>query len=221
MIKLNKLIDHTLLKPEATSEQIQKLIEEAKTYDFASVMVNSCHVAQCAKHLTNTDVKIATVIGFPLGACNTATKVAEVQAAKVDGANEFDMVLNIGKLKEGDYQYVTEEIKAVKQAVGDVILKVIIEACLLTEDEKIAACKCVSDAKADYIKTSTGFSSGGATVEDVALLRKHTDPAVKVKAAGGIRDMASLQAMLDAGAMRIGTSSGVALMQGESVKDSY
>lgn len=214
MISINKTIDHTLLKPEASSDQVKKLCQEAREHDFASVMVNSSFVSLCAKELEGTDVKIATVIGFPLGACNTHAKVEEVKQALKDGANEFDMVLNIGQLKEGRLEEVTQDIKAVKAAIPEgMLLKVIIETCLLNEQDKINACQCVSEAKADYIKTSTGFSTGGATAEDVALLRKHMDPSVKVKASGGVRTSEDLKKMLEAGAERIGTSNGVDLVQ--------
>lgn len=222
MNNLNKLIDHTLLKPEASTTQIETLCREAKQYDFASVMVNSSNVNQCYELLKDTDVKIATVIGFPLGAMSTKAKLEETRIALEDGANEIDMVLNIGRLKEGNLDYVTNEISALKQLVGnDVVLKVIIETCLLSEEEKINACHCVSEAKADFIKTSTGFSTGGATVEDVALLRKHVKESVKVKASGGVRSYEDLLLMVEAGAERIGTSSGVALMKGNITESSY
>lgn len=222
MNNLNKLIDHTLLKPEASTAQIETLCNEARQYDFASVMVNSSNVRQCYELLKDTDVKIATVIGFPLGAMSTKAKIEETRAALQDGANEIDMVLNIGRLKEGKLDYVTSEIRDLKELVGEnIVLKVIIETCLLTEEDKINACHCVSEAKADYIKTSTGFSTGGATVEDVALLRKYVDSSVKVKASGGVRSFEDLVLMVEAGAERIGTSSGVALMQGNRVEGRY
>lgn len=188
MNQINKTIDHTLLKPEASSDQVIKLCQEALDHDFASVMVNSSFVSLCREQIKDADVKVATVIGFPLGACNTHAKVEEVKQALKDGADEFDMVLNIGKLKEGKLDEVTQDIKAVKEAIPEgMLLKVIIETCLLSNQDKINACQCVSDAKADYIKTSTGFSTGGATVEDVALLRKYVDPSIKVKASGGMK----------------------------------
>ena len=215
MKNINKLIDHTLLKPEATSDQVLKLCEEAKLHDFASVMVNSSYVSLCKKELLHTDVKVATVIGFPLGACSTHTKLEEVRQALRDGANEFDMVLNIGKLKEGKLDEVTQEIIAIKEIVPEYILKVIIETSLLSEQDKINACKCVTDAKAEFIKTSTGFSTHGATVEDVALLRKHVGKDVQVKASGGVRSYDDLVKMHEAGATRIGTSSGVSLMSAQ------
>lgn len=222
MNNLNKLIDHTLLKPEASTAQIETLCNEARQYDFASVMVNSSNVRQCYELLKDTDVKIATVIGFPLGAMSTKAKIEETRAALQDGANEIDMVLNIGRLKEGKLDYVTSEIRDLKELVGEnIVLKVIIETCLLTEEDKINACHCVSEAKADFIKTSTGFSTGGATVEDVALLRKYVDSSVKVKASGGVRSFEDLVLMVEAGAERIGTSSGVNLMQGNRVEGRY
>lgn len=220
-MKINKLIDHTLLKPEATSDQVLKLCEEAKKYDFASVMVNSSYVSLCKKELLHTDVKVATVVGFPLGACSTHTKLEEVRQALRDGANEIDMVLNIGKLKEGKLEEVTQEIAAIKELVPDYILKVIIETSLLSEQDKINACQCVTDANADYIKTSTGFSTSGATVEDVELLKNHVGKDVLVKASGGVRTYEDLVKMVDAGASRIGTSNGVTLMQGLDSESSY
>lgn len=214
MKNINKLIDHTLLKQEATEDQILKLCQEAKDHDFATVMINSSYIPVAVKALEGTDVKVATVIGFPLGACTTNTKVAELKEALELGATEFDMVINIGKLKDGKLDEVTEEIKTLKALIPNHCLKVIIETCLLSEQDKINACRCVSDAKADFIKTSTGFSKHGATVEDVALLRKYTDPEVEVKAAGGVRSYEDLVEMVNAGATRIGTSGGVNLMQG-------
>lgn len=212
MRNINKLIDHTLLKPEATKDQILKLCEEAKIYDFATVMVNGSWVKTCADTLEGTDVLTACVIGFPLGAMSTHAKISETQIALKDGAQEIDMVLNIGKLKERDEDYVVNEIQAIKALLPEKILKVIIETALLTEEDKIIACDYVSKAKADYIKTSTGFSTHGATVEDVALLRKHVDPNVKVKAAGGVRSYNDLMKMVDAGAQRVGASAGVSIM---------
>ncbi len=220
-IAINKLIDHTLLKPEASSEQIETLCQEALEHDFASVMVNPCRIEQCVQLLKDSDVLVATVIGFPLGANSKETKVAEVQDALAKGAQEIDMVLNIGLLKEGKTEAVIEEIKAIKALLPDKILKVIIETALLNEEEKIRACHCVSEAKADFIKTSTGFSTHGATVEDVALLRKHVAPEIAVKAAGGVRSYEDLVRMVEAGATRIGTSSGVALVSKKVSESSY
>ena len=221
MEKLNTLIDHTLLKPEATKDQIITLCEEAKTYEFASVMVNSSWVKLCAEQLKGTSVLVASVVGFPLGAMSTEAKVFETKQALSDGAQEIDMVINIGRLKDNDEEYVVNEIKAIKALLPDKILKVIIETALLSDDEKILACKLVSEAKADFIKTSTGFSLHGATVEDVKLLREHVAPEVAVKAAGGVRSFEDVVKMVDAGATRIGTSSGVKLMQGDKAEGSY
>lgn len=220
-IKINKLIDHTLLKPEASSAQIEVLCQEALKYDFASVMVNPSRVPQCVNLLKDSNVLVATVIGFPLGATSMDSKASEVKNALKDGAQEIDMVLNIGFLKEGKTAEVIEEIKAIKALLPDKVLKVIIETALLTDEEKIVACHCVSEAKADFIKTSTGFSLHGATVEDVALLRQHVAPEVQVKAAGGVRNYEDLLRMVEAGATRIGTSSGVKLMQGDKAEGSY
>lgn len=219
--KLNTLIDHTLLKPEATLSQIEKLCDEARTYDFASVMVNSSWIKDCARFLKDSDVLVASVIGFPLGAMSTEAKVFETQQALKDGAHEIDMVINIGKLKDGEKDYIVNEIKAIKALLPDKVLKVIIETALLNDEEKILACELVSEAKADFIKTSTGFSIHGATVADVKLLRKHVAPEVAVKAAGGVRSLSDVVSMVEAGATRIGTSSGVQLMQGELTEGNY
>jgi deoxyribose-phosphate aldolase len=213
-MKYNKFIDHTLLKPEATKAQVQKIVDEAIANDFATVMVNPCWIPFVAPQLKGTDVKPACVIGFPLGANTTAVKVFEVKDALANGAEEVDMVINIGALKDGDDAYVTNEIKALKEAAGNHCLKVIIETCLLSEEEKVRACKDVVAAGADYVKTSTGFSTAGATPEDVALMKKAVaGSAVKVKAAGGVRTPEELHAMIDAGAERIGTSHGVELVK--------
>lgn len=213
-MELNKYIDHTLLKADADQGQIEKLCAEAKQYHFASVCVNPYYVPLCAKLLSGSDVKVCTVIGFPLGQMTTEAKCAEALDVINKGAQEVDMVLNIAALKAHNLSYVTDEIKKIKDVCHshNVILKVIIETCLLDEHAKIDACKCVSDAKADFIKTSTGFSTGGATVEDVALMKKHVDPSVKIKAAGGIRNKADALKMIEAGASRLGTSGGVKLV---------
>lgn len=212
---LNKYFDHTLLKAEATADQIDKLCREAAEYDFYSVCVNSANVAQCKDMLKDTDVKIAAVVGFPLGACTTATKVFETEEACKDGASEIDMVINIGALKEGGDEFVYEDIKAVVDAAAkyDAIVKVIIETCLLTDEEKEVACRLSEDAKAAFVKTSTGFSTGGATEADVALMRKAVGDRLQVKASGGIRDYDTVMAMIAAGADRIGASASVAVME--------
>lgn len=211
-MKSSKYIDHTQLKPDATKEKIVALCREAAEYDFASVCVNPCWIPLCKELLKDTDVRVCTVIGFPLGAMTTAAKVFETENAIEEGAEEIDMVINVGMLKDGDDDYVTEEIRAVKKACGDHILKVIIEACLLSDEEKVRACRDAEKAGADFVKTSTGFSSGGATPEDVKLMRASVSENVKVKAAGGIRDKETFEKMIEAGAERIGTSSGAKLI---------
>ncbi|MFJ7848920.1 deoxyribose-phosphate aldolase [Peribacillus sp. NPDC097206] len=217
-----KLIDHTLLKADATEKEIVRLAEEAKEYGFASVCVNPQWVSLAAKELKGSDVKVCTVIGFPLGASTTAVKVFETQDAISNGAEEVDMVINIGLLKAGNDDAVEADMKAVANAAhGKALLKVIIETCLLTEEEKVRACQLVVNAGADYVKTSTGFSTGGATVEDVTLMRKVVGPDIGVKASGGIRDKNDLEKMAKAGATRIGASSGVKIMQGEAVNGGY
>lgn len=209
----SKYIDHTLLKPDCTDAQIEQLCLEAKKYDFASVCINPGYVAKCAEMLKGTDVKVCTVVGFPLGATSTFSKLAETVNAIKDGATEIDMVINISRLKEHDDEYVRNEIKTLKEACGNLVLKVIIETCLLTEEEKIRACKLSVEAKADFVKTSTGFSTGGATCEDVALMRKTVGDKCFVKASGGIRDAETFLKMIEAGANRIGASAGVKIME--------
>ena len=211
-MELNRLIDHTLLKPESTKEQILKVVEEAKQYHFATVMVNPYWISMVAPLLEGTDVLPACVIGFPLGANTKAVKVFETKDAIANGAKEIDMVINIGDLKGGNDAYVIDEIRAVKETCGDLCLKVIIETCLLSEEEKKRATRDVVAAGADFVKTSTGFSTAGATVEDVRLMKKETEgSSVLVKAAGGVRNHDDLVAMVEAGAARIGTSRGTEL----------
>ncbi|HEM5078700.1 TPA: deoxyribose-phosphate aldolase [Streptococcus suis] len=220
-MKLNKYIDHTILKPETTQEQVEKILAEAKEYDFASVCVNPTWVALAAESLKDSDVKVCTVIGFPLGANTPAVKAFEIKDAISKGADEIDMVINIGALKTGNYDLVLEDIKAVVAASGDKLVKVIIEACLLTDDEKVKACQLSQEAGADYVKTSTGFSTGGATVADVALMRKTVGPDMGVKASGGARSYEDAIAFIEAGASRIGASSGVAIMNGAQAYGDY
>ena len=220
-IKINKYIDHTLLKADSRKEQIDKLLVEAKEYDFASVCVNPGWVEYCAKELADSDVKVCTVVGFPLGATTSATKAFETKDAIAKGADEIDMVLNIGAVKDGDYQLVEDDIRAVVEASGDKLVKVIIEACLLTDEEKVEACKASVRAGADFVKTSTGFSTGGATIADVRLMRETVGPDIGVKAAGGARSLADAEAFVEAGATRIGTSAGVAIVEGETVNGGY
>jgi len=207
-----KTIDHTILKPTATAEQVRELCAEARTNHFASVCVNPCWVPLVAKELNNSDVLVCTVIGFPLGANPTDIKVEETKWAVKNGAQEVDMVINIGALKGGDYKGVEEDIRAVVKAAGKATVKVIIETCFLSNDEKRIACEAAMKAGAHFVKTSTGFGTGGATVEDVKLMRKTVGESMKVKASGGIRSYHDAIAMLEAGADRIGTSSGVAIV---------
>ena len=211
-MKPSKYIDHTLLKPEAQKAAIEKLCREAKEYDFASVCVNPCWIDVAKKELAGSDVNVCVVIGFPLGAMTTEAKVFEASDAVKKGADEVDMVLNVGKLKDGDDAYVTDEIRKIKEAVGAHVLKVIIEACLLTDEEKVRACRDAMAAGADFVKTSTGFSAGGATVHVGKLMLERVGDKLKVKAAGGVRTPEEFQAMIDAGAERIGTSHGCELV---------
>ncbi len=209
-------IDHTLLKQDAAAPQIDRLCAEAAQYHFASVCVNPWYVPRCVKNLQGTGVKVCTVVGFPLGATTTESKVFETLQAVRSGAEEIDMVMNVCAMKSGNTRSIEQEIQALAAAVeGRAILKVILETCLLTEEEKILACQIAKRAGADFVKTSTGFSTGGATVADVALMRRTVGPEMGVKAAGGIRDYATAKAMLDAGATRIGASAGIAIVQQE------
>lgn len=212
-MELNKYIDHTLLKPEATNEQITKLCQEARQYDFASVCVNTCYVPLAKELLAGSDVKVCCVVGFPLGAMDTVSKAFEAKTAVENGAQEVDMVINIGALKDKDYDYVTKDIATVVEASKPAIVKVIIEACLLTDEEKVEACKCSMNAKAEFVKTSTGFSTHGATPEDVALMKKTVGNVCKVKAAGGVRSYDDAMKMIEAGADRLGCSAGIKVME--------
>ena len=218
---MNKYIDHTLLKQDARSEQIDVLCAEAKEYDFKSVCINPGFVKQCAANLKGTDVLVCTVIGFPLGATTTASKVFETKDAIENGATEIDMVINVSKLKDEEYDYVESEIKAIKDACGNITLKVILETCLLSKEEIVKACELSVNAGADFVKTSTGFSTSGATVEDVALMKKTVGDKAEVKASGGVRSKEDLDAMVAAGATRIGASSGVVIMQGMKSDSDY
>lgn len=213
-MEINRYIDHTLLAADATKDKIKKLCDEAKEYNFASVCVNSCWVKYCAEELKDSPVNVCTVVGFPLGAMVTRAKAYEAKCAVEDGADEVDMVINIGALHDRDYALVEDDIKEVKKACGAKLLKVIIEACLLSDEEKVKACELAAAAGADYVKTSTGFSKSGATVEDVALMRKTVGDKLGVKAAGGIRDSETAKAMIAAGASRLGCSAGIAIMKG-------
>lgn len=212
---LNKYFDHTLLKPEATRAQIETLCQEALKYDFYAVCVNSCYVGLCSDLLRGSDVKVAAVVGFPLGACTTASKVFETEEACKDGAREIDMVLNVGAFKDGRYDYIRDDISEVVQAAQNygAIIKVILETCLLSSEEIAEACKLSKEGGAHFVKTSTGFNSGGAKAEDVALIKKTVGSDMQVKASGGIRDYDTVVAMIEAGADRIGASASVAVME--------
>lgn len=209
---LNKYIDHTLLKPTATIQEIQTLCSEALEYHFHAVCVNGCFVKTAKSILNKSDVKIAAVIGFPLGAMSTAAKIAEAEFCIADGADEIDMVINIGWLKSGDYKRIEEEISAIKNAIGNTVLKVIIETCYLSEEEKRASCLAAMNAKADFVKTSTGFGTGGATPEDVKLMKEVVGDKLKIKASGGIKDKKTALNYINMGVSRLGTSSGIALV---------
>ena len=213
--KWNKLIDHTLLKANASKNDITKLCDEAMQYDFASVCVNPVWVSYCAEYLKESDVRVCTVIGFPLGANTSKVKAYEAKMAIEEGADEVDMVINIGALKAGDIDTVYQDIQAVVDASQGHCVKVIIETCLLTDEEKVLACQQAMKAKATFVKTSTGFSRGGATVHDVALMKQTVGDHCEVKASGGVKTFEDMEAMVNAGASRIGTSSGISLMNHE------
>lgn len=213
-----KYIDHTLLKPDCKDENIEKLCCEARNYGFKSVCINPSYIPLCKKLLEGSDVLVCTVVGFPLGATSTYSKVEETKKAVDDGADEIDMVINISRLKEKDDAYTLNEIKAIKQACQGRTLKVIIETCLLSEEEKVRACLLAKEAGADFVKTSTGFSTGGATKEDIALMRKTVGPDMGVKASGGVRDAQGFMDMVNAGATRIGASAGIKIMEELSKK---
>lgn len=223
--KLAKMIDHTLLKPEATYDQVKQLCSEAAEFGFASVCVNACHVILCKELLKGSSIPVCSVVGFPLGATTTKTKVFEAGEAIENGATEIDMVINIGALKSGDYDRVKSDIEEVVIACRPrAKLKVIIETSLLTDEEKVKACELAKEAGADFVKTSTGFSTGGATVDDIKLMRKTVGPDIGVKASGGIGDYSAARAMLEAGACtlgrnqlcRLGTSRSLKIMEGEN-----
>ena len=210
---LNKYIDHTILKATASGTDVQKLCEEAIEHEFYSVCVNGCYVVDAKHLLQGTDVKIAAVVGFPLGAMTTAAKVFEAKEAVENGASEIDMVINVAKLKDGEFKYVENEIRQIKEAIGDNVLKVIIETCYLTDEEKVKACELSLAAKADFVKTSTGFGTDGATYEDVKLMKSVVGDNAKVKASGGVRDKETAQKYVDLGAERLGTSSGIEIVK--------
>lgn len=213
--ELAQFIDHTVLKPEAEPAAFDQLCKEASTYNFKSVCVNSSRVAYVADKLRDSEVAVCSVVGFPLGAMDSKAKAFEARRAIEDGATELDMVINVGALKSGDLKGVEADIAAVREAApGSIVLKVIIETCLLTDDEKVQACEIAKRVGADFVKTSTGFSTGGATIEDVALMRKVVGTEMGVKASGGIKDYAGALAMIEAGASRIGAGAGVEILKG-------
>ncbi len=213
-MNLNKYIDHTVLKADTPKAKVQQIIDEAIQYDFMSVCINPTWVSFAAEKLAATDVKVCTVIGFPLGANTSTVKAFEAAEAIKNGADEVDMVINIGAAKDGDWDLVESDIQAVVDASKDVTTKVIIETSLLTDEEKVKACQAAVRAGADFVKTSTGFSTAGATVTDIALMRQTVGPDLGVKASGGVRSIADAQAMIEAGATRLGTSNGVDIMKG-------
>lgn len=221
-MQINQYIDHTLLKATATISDIKKLCDEAVAYNFHSVCVNSCYVKLAKEYLfPNTSVAVCSVIGFPLGAMSTEAKVAELERAKLDGASEFDMVLNIGWLKSGQEIAVKKEIHRLKFAAQESVLKVIIETCYLTEQEKEKACQLAVAAGADFVKTSTGFGTGGATLQDIELMKNAVKGKAQLKASGGIRDAETAKKYIDAGVSRLGTSSGIAIVNGTSSTENY
>lgn len=211
-MRLNKTIDHTILNPDATKDEVIKVIDEAKAYDFASVCLEPCWVTLAAERLADSEVKVCTVIGFPLGANTKTVKAFEAKEAVENGADEVDMVLNIGALKSGEYDSVLEDMKAVREAAKDAVVKVILETCLLTDEEKKKACALAKEAGMDFVKTSTGFSTAGATTDDVKLMREAVGDTMGVKASGGIRDRKTAEAMFAAGASRIGASKSIAIV---------
>lgn len=211
-MKFEKYFDHTLLRPDAVREDVVKICSEAKAHGFASVCVNECYASVVREELEDTDIKTCVVVGFPLGAVSSEVKAFETASAVKKGADEIDMVINVGALKAKEYDYVKDDIETVREACKGKLLKVIIETCLLNDDEKEKACELAVEAGADFVKTSTGFSTGGATVHDVALMKKVVGNRAKVKASGGIRDYNTAQAMIEAGADRLGTSATVKIV---------
>lgn len=221
-MNLAKYIDHTILKPEATVEQVKQLCKEAREYNFCSICVNTGYTSLVAKELEGTDVKTCVVVGFPLGATTKETKAFETKQAIELGADEVDMVINVGYLKSGLIDEVREDIKAVVDAAaGKAIVKVILETCLLTDEEKVIACELSKEVGADFVKTSTGFSTGGATAEDIALMRKTVGPDMGVKASGGVRSKEDAEKMIEAGATRIGASASIAIVTGGVSNSNY
>ena len=214
MYNIAKYIDHTVLKATTTSQDVKKLCLEAKEYGFYSVCVNGCFVKECKELLKDSNVKIAAVVGFPLGAMTKSSKIFEAREAIENGANEIDMVINVGKLLEGDSKYVEDEIREIKEAIGENVLKVIIETCYLNEEQKMLACELALNANADFVKTSTGFGIAGATFEDVILMKKMVGDNAEVKASGGVKSYETAEKYIELGATRLGTSSGIDIIKG-------
>lgn len=220
--ELAKMIDHTILKPEATEKEVEKLCKEALEYNFASVCINPSMVEKAAEMLKGSDVKVCTVIGFPLGATTTEVKAFETEDVIKKGATEVDMVINVGKLKEGNLAYVKKDIEAVVNAAkGKALTKVIIETCLLTDEEKVTACKLSKEAGADFVKTSTGFGTGGATAKDIKLMRETVGEELGVKASGGVRSLEDAELMIENGASRIGASASISICEGTKSNSTY
>ena len=220
-MKLNQYIDHTVLKATTRAAEVKQLCAEAKTHAFFSVCINSAWVSLAKSELAGSSVKVCSVVGFPLGAMSAAAKVFEAQKAVNDGADEIDMVINVGWLKDGQIDAVRDEIRAIKQAIGSRVLKVIIETCYLSDEEKVLACKLSVEAGADFVKTSTGFGTGGATVEDVKLMLDTVVGRAKVKASGGVKDAEAAKKYIEMGVMRLGTSNGIKIVSGETASDGY
>lgn len=220
-MKLNQYIDHTILKANATADDVKQLCAEARRHEFFSVCINSAWVPFAKSQVAGSAVKVCVVVGFPLGAMSTAAKVFEASQAVGDGADEIDMVINVGWLKARDTDAVRDEIRAIKQAIGARVLKVIIETCYLTDEEKVLACKLAVEAGADFVKTSTGFGSGGATFEDVQLMLNTVDGKAAVKASGGVRDIEAALKYVAMGVKRLGTSNGIKIVSGETVTGGY
>ena len=218
-MKINRYIDHTTLKAMVQKEEIKRLCDEAKEYKFYSVCVNGENVPYAYSQVKDSDVKVAAVVGFPLGAMSKDAKVFEAKKAIEDGASEIDMVINIGALKDENYDYVEKEITEIKKAIGNNVLKVIIETCYLTDEEKVKACELSVNANADFVKTSTGFGTGGATFEDVELMKKTVGDKAQVKASGGVKDLETAKKYIELGATRLGTSSGIEIIKGLEVEE--
>ena len=218
-MEINKYIDHTILKATAQKKDIKKLCDEAKEYKFFSVCVNGANVKYAYEQVKDSDVKVAAVVGFPLGAMSKDVKVFEAKKAIEDGASEIDMVINVAALKDGEYAYAEQEIREIKEAIGNNVLKVIIETCYLTDEEKKKACELSLNAKADFVKTSTGFGTGGATFDDVKLMKSIVGDKAQVKASGGVKDLITAQKYIELGATRLGTSSGIEIIKGLEVEE--